>query len=169
MAKNDEAHRSLAAQFKRHSIIRVYQALVWGRPKSTEGRIELSIGRDVKDRKKFSSRTNRPKDSLTTYKVVERYAKLAARMDLFPGTGRTHQLRVHLAAIGCPILGDSTYGGRKVKMVGDVPIERVMLHACTLGFIHPISQQLLEFNAPIPPDMAVVVKKLHELCAGCVS
>lgn len=163
VAKHDEAHRSLAAQFKRHSIRRVYQALVWGKPKSAEGRIELSIGRDVKDRKKFSSRTNRPKDSLTTYKVVERYAKLAARVDLFPGTGRTHQLRVHLAAIGCPILGDSTYGGRKVKTVGEVPIERVMLHACTLGFIHPVSQQPLEFHAPIPPDMAVVVEKLREL------
>ena len=141
VAKTDRAHRALANQFKCHSITRVYEALVWGIPPTREGKIELSIGRDTKDRKIFSPRTTNPKESLTTFKVKERLASVAAWLELFPGTGRTHQLRVHLKAIGCPILGDQTYGGKKVMEVQGISIPRVMLHAKVLGFVHPLTDQ----------------------------
>jgi 23S rRNA pseudouridine1911/1915/1917 synthase len=156
VAKTDQAHRALAGQFKAHSITRVYEALVWGGPKTREGRIELSIGRDTKDRKTFSARTTNPKESLTSYRVKERFGLVAAHMELFPGTGRTHQLRVHLKAIGCPILGDQTYGGKKVMIVEGIVIPRVMLHARVLGFMHPVSNHMLTFSADLPEDMVAV-------------
>ena len=156
VAKNDQAHRLLAAQFKSHSITRVYEALVWGGPKTREGRIELSIGRDSKDRKTFSARTTNPKESLTSYRVKERFGIVSTHMELFPGTGRTHQLRVHLKAIGCPILGDQTYGGKKVMAVEEMAIPRVMLHARVLGFVHPVSNHMLTFSAELPEDMVAV-------------
>ncbi|MDE0502507.1 MAG: RluA family pseudouridine synthase, partial [Candidatus Poribacteria bacterium] len=142
---------------------RVYEALIWGVPKKTQGMIDVAIGRDTKDRKKFSGRTTRPKASATKYRVTERFAKLAAHVELFPQTGRTHQLRVHLSAIGCPILGDPTYGGKKVGAIRDVVIPRVMLHAKVLGFLHPVSQEVMNFVAPLPADMMEVVNQLRRL------
>ncbi len=156
VAKTDYAHQQLSAQFKNHTISRLYEALVWGSPRTREGRIELAIGRDTKDRKTFSSHTTRPKASLTTYKILDRMGKLAAHVALTPGTGRTHQLRVHLKAIDCPILGDRTYGGKKVMEVGGIPIPRVMLHAKVLGFVHPLTQLSVIFSAPLPEDMEAV-------------
>jgi 23S rRNA pseudouridine1911/1915/1917 synthase len=156
VAKTDQAHRLLAAQFKSHSITRVYEALVWGGPPTREGKIELSIGRDTKDRKTFSTRTTNPRESLTSYRIKERFGKMAAHLELFPGTGRTHQLRVHLKAIECPILGDQTYGGKKVMEVGGMVIPRVMLHAKVLGFVHPVSNDRLTFSAELPEDMEAV-------------
>ena len=160
VAKTDPAHRSLANQFKKHSISREYEALVWDKPKSGEGRIDLSIGRDTKDRKKFSSRTTRPKESFTRYRVLQRFGKAAAHLALIPGTGRTHQLRVHLSAIGCPILGDYTYGGKKVMSIQSIMVPRVMLHAKKLGFIHPVRQNEMEFTAPLPHDMREIMENL---------
>ena len=161
VAKQDQAHAYLVNQFKRHTIDRAYEALIWGVPKKAQGVIDLAIGRDTKDRKKISARTARPKASATKYRVTERFEKLAAYVELFPQTGRTHQLRVHLSAIGCPILGDPTYGGKKVGAIHDVAIPRVMLHAKVLGFLHPISQQPMNFVAPLPADMAEIVSQLR--------
>ncbi|MCA9472859.1 MAG: RluA family pseudouridine synthase [Nitrospirales bacterium] len=166
VAKDDHAHRVLSAQFKRHSITRVYEAVVWGKPKTTEGRIELAIGRDTKDRKKFSARTTRPKESLTQYRVLERFGKLASHLELIPGTGRTHQLRVHLSALHCPILGDITYGGKKVMEVGGVIVPRVMLHAKVLGFIHPVTEQEVLLKAPLPEDIVGVTTALQQVTAS---
>ena len=163
IAKTDHAHRVLAAQFKAHTITRIYEALVWRGPEKKEGKIELSIGRDTKDRKTFSTRTTRPKESLTTFKTTHRFGALASHLELFPGTGRTHQLRVHLKAIGCPILGDETYGGRKVMNVENLTIPRVMLHARVLGIIHPETGKALEFSAPLPEDMAHVLTGLKRM------
>lgn len=160
VAKTDHAHQHLSAQFKEHTISRLYEALVWGAPKKGQGRIELAIGRDTKDRKTFSARTTRPKESLTTYKIVERFAKLAAHVALTPGTGRTHQLRVHLKSIECPILGDQTYGGKKVMEIRGIEIPRVMLHAKVLGFVHPNTKETVTFSAPLPADMESVRQKL---------
>ena len=161
IAKDDHTHRSLAAQFKTHSITRVYEAIVWGKPKTNQGRIELAIGRDSKDRKKFSARTTRPKDSLTFYRVIERFGKFASHLELIPGTGRTHQLRVHLNSLNCPILGDMTYGGKKVVEVETVVVPRVMLHAKVLGFIHPVTEKELILQAPIPADIVDVIDGLR--------
>jgi 23S rRNA pseudouridine1911/1915/1917 synthase len=163
IAKTDEAHRSLAGQFKHHTITRVYEALIWGVPKKGHGVIELAIGRDTKERKKFSARTARPKESVTEYKVERRFGKLAAHVLLYPRTGRTHQLRVHLTSLGHPILGDRTYGGKKVVSIADIEIPRVMLHARTLGFHHPITGELCEYTTPCPSDMAQIQQGLQLL------
>jgi len=161
IAKTDEAHRGLAVQFKHHTITRVYEALIWGVPRKGYGVIELAIGRDTKERKKFSTRTAKPKESATEYKVDKRFGKLAAHVLLYPRTGRTHQLRVHLNSLGHPILGDQTYGGKKVISVAGIEIPRVMLHARTLGFRHPITGALGEYTMPTPPDMAQVQQALQ--------
>ncbi|MGZ8374923.1 MAG: RluA family pseudouridine synthase [Nitrospira sp.] len=163
IAKTDTAHRALAAQFKLHTITRVYEALIWGVPKKGRGLIELAIGRDVKDRKTFSSRTTSPKESVTEYVVDRRYGKVAAHVLLYPRTGRTHQLRVHLTSLGHPILGDHTYGGRKVCTIADVEVPRVMLHARTLGFTHPVTGKVEDFTKSVPADMETVMSALDRL------
>jgi 23S rRNA pseudouridine1911/1915/1917 synthase len=161
IAKMDQAHRSLARQFKEHSITRVYEAFVWGSMKKSKGLIELAIGRDTKERKKFSSRTARPKPSATEYTVVRRLDHVATWVRISPRTGRTHQIRVHLASINHPVLGDPTYGGRKVKELQGVVVPRVMLHARTLGFTHPTTGKHVEFSAPLPPDMQQIQESLQ--------
>lgn len=161
VAKSDQAHQALSAQFKRHSIMRVYEALAWGTIKKTEGLVELAIGRDTKERKKFSPRTARPKPSTTQFRVAERIGKLATRVVVVPKTGRTHQIRVHLASLGHPLLGDPTYGGGKVRNLQGIMIPRVMLHARTLGFVHPASGGPVEFVAPLPADMHAVLDQLR--------
>lgn len=163
IAKTDLVHRALATQFKSHTITRVYEALVWGVPKKGHGRIDLAIGRDIKDRKKFSARTTSPRESVTEYQVDKRYSKAASHVLLYPKTGRTHQLRVHLLSLGHPILGDQTYGGRKVCVIDGVEIPRVMLHARTVGFHHPTKGERLEFSQPLPPDMEAVRRSLELL------
>ncbi|MDH4155213.1 MAG: RluA family pseudouridine synthase [Nitrospira sp.] len=161
ITKTDTAHRTLAAQFKLHTITRVYEALVWGVPKKGRGMIDLAIGRDRKDRKKFSSNTTSPRESVTEYVVNRRYGKVAAHVLLYPQTGRTHQLRVHLTSVGHPILGDRTYGGNKVMALEDIEVPRVMLHARTLGFTHPTTGSREEFTRPFPADMERVTQALE--------
>ncbi|MBW8065711.1 MAG: RluA family pseudouridine synthase, partial [Nitrospira sp.] len=123
--------------------------------------VELAIGRDAKERKKFSPRTARPKPSATQFRVAERIGKLATRAVVVPKTGRTHQIRVHLASLGHPLLGDPTYGGGKVRNLQGIMIPRVMLHARTLGFVHPTSGGPVEFVAPLPADMQAVLDQLR--------
>src|SRR5262245_17007257 len=163
VAKTDEAHRALSAQFTQHTITRVYEALIANVPKKGHGLIELAIGRDKKERKKFSPHTARPKNSVTEYKVDHRFGKLAAHVLLYPRPGRTHQLRVHLTALGHPMLGDQTYGGKKVCSVAGVEIPRVMLHARTLGFHHPTRGEFQEYTKTLPSDMEQVVRSLDSL------
>lgn len=111
----------------------------------------------------FSAHTARPKESVTEYKVDHRFGKLAAHVLLYPRTGRTHQLRVHLTSLGHPILGDQTYGGKKVCTVETVEVPRVMLHARTLGFRHPSTGEFQEYSKPLPSDMEQVVQGLDSL------
>ena len=166
VAKQDQVHAGLARQFKQHTINRIYQAIIRGVPRKREGVIDVAIGRDTRDRKKFSARTTRPKLSSTHYRVTERFDTRAACVELLPQTGRTHQLRVHLATMGCPILGDPTYGGSRAGVLGDVVIPRVMLHAAVLGFLHPVTQQPMDFAAPMPDDMTDVVRRLRDQGRG---
>ncbi|HEU4684866.1 MAG TPA: RluA family pseudouridine synthase [Nitrospira sp.] len=165
IAKTDQAHRHLAAQFKHHTITRLYEALIWGVPKKVQGLIELAIGRDIKERKKFSARSARPRECATEYRVHRRYGRFAAHVLLYPRTGRTHQLRVHLSSLGHPILGDLTYGGRKVSSLNGLEIPRVMLHAKTLGFHHPTSGEYLEFTRASPSDMQHLMQEIEASCA----
>ena len=166
IAKTDQAHRALAAQFSEHTITRAYEALIWGVPQKGHGVINLAIGRDTKARKTFSARTGRPKESVTEYRVVHRFGTVASHVVLHPRTGRTHQLRVHLTSLGHPILGDQTYGGRKVCRVGEIEMPRVMLHARTLGFQHPALGTAQEYTSCVPSDMQAVYQALQRETEG---
>lgn len=145
VCKNDKAHVAVAEQLKEHSITRVYRAICHGNPKEDEGTISGLIGRDPKERKKMAVVTQNGKHAVTHYKVLQRfqeYAYIECRLE----TGRTHQIRVHMASIGHPLLGDEVYGNRRsaYKLCGQT------LHAGTLGFIHPSTNEYLEVTAPLP-------------------
>lgn len=161
VAKTTEAHRALASQFERHTITRVYEALLWGTPQDTNGVIDLAIGRDSQNSKLVSANTARPKHAVTEYRVVRHFGDKVSQVQLYPRTGRTHQLRVHTASIGCPILGDTTYGGKKVGNIEELIIPRVMLHAKTLGFQHPTSGTVQEYSADLPQDMQHICQVLE--------
>lgn len=154
VAKNDFTHVGLAKQLENHSMTRVYSAIVVNNVKNDEGTIDLPIGRDKKDRKKMCiDRNGRP--SITHYKVIERLDK-ATHIECRLETGRTHQIRVHLASKNHYLLGDSVYGSQKQhhKQEGQA------LHAKTLGFIHPRTKEYMEFNSPLPQHMVDLIKKL---------
>lgn len=161
VAKTADAHRGLAMQFECHSISRQYDALVWGVPAHQEGRIEFAIGPDRQNPQRTSTHTSQPKASMTEYHVEESFGAIGARMLLTPHTGRTHQIRTHLQAIGHPILGDVVYGGGRVGMLKERKIPRVMLHARRLGFTHPLTFLYREFTAPAPSDFDAVHHALH--------
>jgi 23S rRNA pseudouridine1911/1915/1917 synthase len=161
IAKTDIAHRGLSKQFKEHTIERVYLAVIAGAVKGSKGRVELAIGRDTKNRQKISSRTTSPREAVTEFQVAERFGKSATLVEVHPQTGRTHQIRVHLASIGHPVLGDEAYGGKKVCLIDDHAIERPMLHARTLGFTHPVSGEYLQYSVPPPPDMEDIISDLR--------
>ncbi|MEI8176915.1 MAG: RluA family pseudouridine synthase [Candidatus Omnitrophota bacterium] len=154
-AKDDRTHGFLAAQFKDRTISKIYVAIVKGDVKRNEGIIKASIGRHPYLRQKQAVRPDHARDALTRYKVIKRF-RYATLVELYPKTGRMHQLRVHLAYIKHPIVGDETYGG-KSDLIG-----RQALHARTLGFIHPVSGEHLEFEAPLPPDMSSLLEKLSK-------
>ncbi|MDR4482156.1 MAG: RluA family pseudouridine synthase [Nitrospirales bacterium] len=160
VAKTDHAHRTLGTQFEKHSITRIYKALVWGVPRQQQGVIELPIGRDRGEPKKVSSNTAQPQRAVTEYRVEQVFGDLASQVVLSPRTGRTHQLRVHLASLGCPIWGDETYGGQKVCRITEIDIPRVMLHAGTLGFQHPVSGVFQEYSVGFPLDMQGIYQRL---------
>jgi 23S rRNA pseudouridine1911/1915/1917 synthase len=156
-AKHDAAHAALAAQFKDHSIERVYLAIVRGAPAAASGRIEQAIGRHPRDRKRMSVRTRAGRAAATDWRVVERFPKSGASLlELRPATGRTHQLRVHLSASGLPIAGDPVYG-RGGDALG---LERPALHAAVLGFTHPRSGARVRFEAPLPDDLSAALERL---------
>lgn len=144
VCKNDLAHNSIAAQLKEHSINRVYHAICYGDIKEDEGTIHKPIGRHPSDRKKMAV-NEKGKDAITHYKVLKRFGKytyISCKLE----TGRTHQIRVHMASIGHPLLGDEVYSGRSCPF----KLQGQCLHAMTLGFIHPRSGEYIEVNAPIP-------------------
>ena len=160
IAKQDQAHRSLAEQFKEHRVTRRYLALVCGSVPEDSGEIDSPIGRHPVKRKKMSSRAREGKKAVTHWRVRERFDHLTF-LEIKPHTGRTHQIRVHLSERGNPVLGDPVYGGRKrVRIIEDpevlVKIRRLKglaLHAGTLGFTHPGSGEFREFSSPLPGDL----------------
>ena len=164
-AKTALAHAALSTQFREHSVHRVYLALVRGNPGEDHGRIAAGLGRHTKDRKRISTSTAKARRAVTTWKVLRRFDGLTL-LEISPETGRTHQIRVHLASVGLPVLGDPVYGKTRkrgsiadpVLRMGLEIMKRQALHAAVLGFIHPRSSQPMEFSSPVPPDMAEIVE-----------
>lgn len=163
VALDSTAYHNLAEQFKQRTINRRYVALIYGKPKENSGQISLAIGRSETDRKKMSTRVRRGKEALTVWKVIERFRR-ASLIEAKLWTGRTHQIRVHFASIGHPVLGDRTYGNKieiETKERGKLTFPRQMLHAESLGFIHPVTGEYLEFHSPMPDDMEERIKQLR--------
>jgi len=155
--KNDLAHQFLAAQLKEHSITRTYNAIVHNHIKE-DGKVEGTIGRHPADRKKMAVNVKNGRKAVTYYKVLDnldnRYTYIECRLE----TGRTHQIRVHMASTGHPVLGDNIYGPAKCPF----KLEGQVLHARTLGFIHPSSKKYMEFEAPLPEYFKKLLRMLGE-------
>lgn len=156
VCKNDFAHSKVAAQLKEHSITRRYLAVVHGVIKEEEGTVDAPIGRHPTERKKMSINEKNGRSAVTHYQVLRRfghYTYLECRLE----TGRTHQIRVHMASIGHPLLGDEVYGPHKCPF----SLQGQTLHAAVFGFIHPRTGEYLEFTAPLPEYFEKLLKRLE--------
>jgi 23S rRNA pseudouridine1911/1915/1917 synthase len=154
VARSEEAHERLKRLVQRRQLERTYLALVRGRPRSRAGRIEAPIGRDRREPTRQSLDTDRPRDAVTHFELVEQldeYALLRVRLE----TGRTHQIRVHLAAIGLPVVGDPAYG------VPEPALGRQFLHATRLAFTHPFTGEPVEAESPLPPELGRYLEQLR--------
>ncbi|MCX8044145.1 MAG: RluA family pseudouridine synthase [Desulfobacterota bacterium] len=168
VAKTDRAHHCLSEQFKQHTIVRKYRALVYGVPPASEGTIASPIGRHKTHRKKMAIRTAKGKHAVTHWRLLESF-KYVSYIEARLETGRTHQVRVHCASIGNPIVGDDTYGttvgarnipDKKLKAYLQT-IKRPLLHAGFLQFLHPMSGATMTFNVPLPEDFLSVLQTLQ--------
>jgi 23S rRNA pseudouridine1911/1915/1917 synthase len=164
VAKNDAARRHLQHQFKRREVYKVYLALLEGRLEPVRGAIEAPIGRDKRHRKRMTV-VKGGREARTDYRVVEYFDRAGTRsrpyilVEAWPKTGRTHQVRVHFASIGHPLAGDPVYGFRKQRL----GLRRQFLHAQTLGFRLPGSDEYIEFTAELPDDLRAVLEELRGL------
>lgn len=158
VAKNDTSHASLAEQIKEHSFTREYEAVVFGNLKNDEGTVDAPIGRNPNDRKKMCVTERNSRNAVTHYKVICRYkgyTHIRCRLE----TGRTHQIRVHMAYIGHPVAGDQVYGvkNERVSFTGQC------LHAKKIGFVHPSTGEYMEFDSELPPYFRQFIEKLKNI------
>jgi 23S rRNA pseudouridine1911/1915/1917 synthase len=162
--KHDRVHAALAELFKAKSLLREYLAVVAPAPRAASGRMETLFGRHPTQRKRFSSRVTRGKRAVTHYRIEERFAAGAALVRCRLETGRTHQIRVHFADAGSPVLGDPVYGRRPQReplVSWARELGRQALHAAVLGFTHPITGVPLRFESPPPTDLAQLLSRLR--------
>lgn len=157
VCKNDLAHNSVAAQLKEHSITRKYYAIVHGVIRSDQGTVDAPIGRHPTDRKKMSINEKNGKHAVTHYQVLRRFRRFTY-VECQLETGRTHQIRVHMASLGHPLLGDTVYGPARPPFSG---LQGQTLHAGVLGIIHPRTGTYMEFSAPLPDYFEALLKKLE--------
>lgn len=158
VAKNDMAHQRLAAQIKAHSLTRAYLALVHGGFRTDSGTVDLPIGRHPADRKKMAVTYHNAREAVTHYRVLERFGRYTL-LECVLETGRTHQIRVHMAKLGHPIAGDPVYGVKKEPF----STNGQLLHAYKVGFVHPRTGAYLEFTSPLPDYYEKILKNLRNL------
>ena len=170
VAKTAAAHAHLVRQFHDREVEKTYVALVWGRFDQRAGKIDQEIGRHPSARQKMSARPRRGKNAVTFWRVVQEYPGPLTLVELSPKTGRTHQLRVHLAMLGHPVVGDATYGGGAARLKGNPRLQalrplvtRQLLHARSLRLTHPTSGAAISGEAPLPPDFQTVLDYLEIL------
>lgn len=156
-AKNDFSHLSLSVQFKNRTVKREYYAVVHGVLKEEWGTIDAPIGRHPKDRKRMTVTEGKVREAVTHFEVLERFSKYSL-LKIKLETGRTHQIRVHMAYIHHPVLGDSQYGPKKKRY--NLPGQ--VLHAALLGFVHPRTSEYMEFSAPLPESFCRILNRLRE-------
>jgi 23S rRNA pseudouridine1911/1915/1917 synthase len=159
IAKNELSHRMLAQKFKSREVEKIYLSMVYGTPRQVEGRIDAPIGRDPINRTRMSLRSPRPRTALTDYLILEAWGDFSL-LQVRIHTGRTHQIRVHLASIGHPVVGDTVYGARRFKITASLAkrsaiekLNRLFLHAARLSFSHPRTGQSMTFESPLPPEL----------------
>ncbi|WP_369827516.1 RluA family pseudouridine synthase [Caulobacter sp. FWC2] len=171
-AKSDVAHQGLSKLFATHDIDRLYVALTRGAPSPAHGTIDTQLGRSLSDRKKMAVLKSGGRQAITHYRVEASFGPLerplAARVECRLETGRTHQIRVHMASKGSPCLGDPVYGASQAagpvrEQVAAAGLKRQALHAAVLGFVHPVTGLTLRFETPLPPDMAALQAGLETL------
>ncbi len=161
VAKSDKAHIGLAEQIKEHSFTREYNAVIVGHLKENEGTVNAPIGRNPKDRKKMCVTLQNSKNAVTHYNVIddyEGYSHISLKLE----TGRTHQIRVHMAHLGHPVAGDFVYGNDKKSAY----LNGQCLHAIKIGFIHPITEEYLEFTSDLPDYFKEFLRKLNHTSGG---
>ena len=155
-AKTDRAHASLAAQLGDHSLHRVYAALLIGTPRPAEGVVDLPVGRHPRDRKKMAAGVPGGRSAVTHYRVLESFPGYSYAECVLE-TGRTHQIRVHMASLGHPVAGDPLYGGKCT-----LPLSSQCLHAREICFRHPVTGEDMTFSCPLPPEFSAVLQKLRD-------
>ena len=176
IAKNNSSHENLSNQFNKHTIKRIYQALIWGKLRPQKGRIETFIKRSSKNRQLMEVSFSKGKKAITNYKTlnvfenkkIPTFSLVECKLE----TGRTHQIRVHMSYKGNNILGDKKYKKRfkRIKNIDEdlektlIKLDRQFLHAKSVGFVHPKTGKELEFNSNLPKDLEIVVKKLKNAC-----
>ncbi|MBU5462517.1 RluA family pseudouridine synthase [Lachnoclostridium sp. MSJ-17] len=160
VAKNDESHKILSEQIKEHSFTREYEAVVWGNVREDEGTVNAPIGRNPNDRKKMCITPKNSKEAVTHYSVIARY-KGYTHIRCVLETGRTHQIRVHMASLGHPVAGDLVYGVKSER----VAFEGQCLHAKKIGFVHPTTGEYMEFDSELPAYFNNFLTKLRNISA----
>ena len=172
IARNNKTHKLLQDMFKKREINRLYYAIVWGLLEKNSGSFTMNIGRNPKNRKKFSIFQNGGKNAVTKYKVKKNFSNVASLIECKLLTGRTHQIRVHLSSSGNSIIGDKKYGKNKSKLIKNVDksianyiisFKRQALHAYFLSFIHPIKKEEIRIISKLPSDFNNLVNKLKSI------